>query len=85
MEQNGSLLLRSCLRFQRKIRPSSVLRLYDLISACSSTSALIDLRLFPSGYGAGLIFHLPAGAVIPTRSCCNNEFALPFFQLFGFL
>ena len=85
MEQNGSLLLRSCLRFRRKIRPSSVLRLYDLISACSSTSALIDLRLFPSGYGAGLIFHLRAGAVIPTRSCCNNEFALPFFQLFAFL
>ena len=52
---------------------------------CSSTSALINLRLFPSGYGASLIFHLPARAVIPSSSCCNNEFALPFFQLFGFL
>ena len=74
VEQNGLLLLRSCFRFKRKIRPFSVLRLYDLVSACSSTSA-----------GQVSLFHLPTGAVIPSSSCCNNEFLLPFFQFYGFL
>ena len=60
----GSLLLRRCLLFLMKTRPSSVLTSYDLTSTCCSTRALYQFRFgdpMTSDYFRVIVHRYPVG------------------------